>query len=106
MELQSKMSEDLKGQPLDGECAKLLQEHFVSDFRYGYKKYRGVVLSERYQTFADKIENLEVRDDDIWVMSYPKTGMYLVFPHAIRKTARKIRGIVSLQLICIMSKSR
>lgn len=68
------MSSDLKGVPVEGKCGDLLEKYFLSDFRYAYRRYRGVVLPTRYEAFAERIENLEVRDDDIWVISYPKTG--------------------------------
>ena len=38
----------------------------------------GVALTRYYAQFmADRIYNLEVRADDIWVVSYPKTGTTL-----------------------------
>ena len=46
---------------------------------YDFIRYEnGVVLSRHYAQFmADRIYNLEVRADDIWVVSYPKTGTTL-----------------------------
>lgn len=32
------------------------------------------VLTSRYSKFADKIRSFEIYSDDIWVLSYPKTG--------------------------------
>lgn len=52
----------------------LLKEKFTSEFRTGYITVDGVCLPEYYAKFADAIENLEVRDDDVWVCSFPKTG--------------------------------
>jgi Sulfotransferase domain len=32
------------------------------------------VMVPLYETHADRIKNFEVRPDDIWLISYPKTG--------------------------------
>ncbi|XP_060824328.1 luciferin sulfotransferase-like [Bombus pascuorum] len=53
---------------------QILQDQFTSEFRNGYIKVRGFCLPARYEVFADVIENFEVKDDDIWVCSFPKTG--------------------------------
>lgn len=37
-------------------------------------KLNGFVVSTYHKNFIDMIENFEVRDDDIWVCSFPKTG--------------------------------
>ncbi|XP_044739336.1 luciferin sulfotransferase-like [Chrysoperla carnea] len=53
-----------------------LLKYFTSDFRKGYievtnKKF---VLPQYYLEFMDKIENFEVYDTDVFVVSHPKTG--------------------------------
>ncbi|XP_033230911.1 luciferin sulfotransferase-like [Belonocnema kinseyi] len=53
---------------------RLLQEKCTSELRTGYITVDGVCLPEYFQNFADRVENFEVRDDDIWVCSFPKTG--------------------------------
>ena len=53
---------------------RILKEKFTSEFRTGYISVDGVCLPENYAKFADAIENMEVRDDDVWVCSFPKTG--------------------------------
>ncbi|XP_003424762.3 luciferin sulfotransferase-like [Nasonia vitripennis] len=59
---------------IDQDLNRLLRDKFTSDFRTGYINVDGVCLPEYYAKFADAIENMEVRDDDIWVCSFPKTG--------------------------------
>ncbi|XP_044739943.1 luciferin sulfotransferase-like [Chrysoperla carnea] len=53
-----------------------LLKYFTSDFRKGYievtnKKF---VLPQYYLEFMEKIENFEVYDTDVYVVSHPKTG--------------------------------
>lgn len=60
--------------PVDGEMGELLLRTFTNYFRPNYVKVDGCILPENYKQFADAIENFEVRDDDIWVCSYPKSG--------------------------------
>ncbi|EEB14513.1 conserved hypothetical protein [Pediculus humanus corporis] len=65
---------DLSGESIDGECGELLKKYFLGTLRNGYKRYRGVTLPSHYGNYADKVENFEVRNEDVWVISYPKTG--------------------------------
>lgn len=58
----------------NGTLDRILKEKFTSEFRSGYITVEGVCLPERYQHFAEQIENFEVRDDDVWVCTFPKTG--------------------------------
>lgn len=39
-----------------------------------YKDFGDCVLRRPYENIKDDIENLEVRDEDIWVASFPKSG--------------------------------
>lgn len=56
------------------ECVKYLEKYFTSTFRTGYVKCKGFVLTEYFQNFGDRIREMEVRSDDVWVCSVPKTG--------------------------------
>lgn len=68
------MSDASRGEPIHGECRELLEKNFLSELRAEYRRYRGVTMPISHEAFAEKIENMEVRDDDVWVVSYPKTG--------------------------------
>lgn len=35
---------------------------------------RRSVMGERYYKYAEQIRNFHVRDDDVWIISYPKCG--------------------------------
>lgn len=37
----------------------------------------GVVLPSNYKNYAQRILDLEVREDDVWVISFPKCGKIL-----------------------------
>lgn len=52
----------------------VLKESFLSPFRRGYCEIDGVTLPEHFQDFIERILNMEVFEDDIWICSYPKTG--------------------------------
>ncbi|PNF21435.1 Sulfotransferase family cytosolic 1B member 1 [Cryptotermes secundus] len=59
---------------VNGELGEILLKKFTNQFRIGYVKSRGYVLPEYYRKFGQRVEELEVRDDDLWVVSFPKTG--------------------------------
>ncbi|KAL1449725.1 hypothetical protein WDU94_002205 [Cyamophila willieti] len=56
------------------EIGKVLKSKFTSSFRTGYVRCKGVCMPEYYVEFAEDIINMDVRDDDVWVCSFPKTG--------------------------------
>ncbi|KAI5694330.1 hypothetical protein M8J75_015161 [Diaphorina citri] len=56
------------------EIGKLLRSKFTCSFRTGYVRCKGVCMPEYYVNFAEDIINMDVRDDDVWVCSFPKTG--------------------------------
>ncbi|KAG8291805.1 hypothetical protein J6590_052773 [Homalodisca vitripennis] len=54
----------------------LLKKHFVNDFQRGFLRCGtgGTVMPVHFKSIADEIHNLEIRDDDIFVCSFPKSG--------------------------------
>uniref|UniRef100_A0A8D8UER4 Sulfotransferase family cytosolic 1B member 1 n=1 Tax=Cacopsylla melanoneura TaxID=428564 RepID=A0A8D8UER4_9HEMI len=56
------------------EIGQILKSKFTNSFRTGYVRCKGVCLPEYYTEFAEQILNFDVRDDDVWVCSFPKTG--------------------------------
>lgn len=59
------------------ELDELLKRHCLSEFRTGYINIDGFALPEHYKTISADIENLNIPDDDVWVCSFPKTGICL-----------------------------
>lgn len=60
----------------DSEQDRLLNQFFVTPFRKGYVRIgpNKVLMTVCYLEYADRIEDMEVRDSDVWVVSHPKTG--------------------------------
>ncbi|XP_015111071.1 sulfotransferase 1C4 [Diachasma alloeum] len=69
--LEGKKAEDVE----DFEDFEELWEKFFNiEFTGKFFSVRGVRLPEHFTKFADEIENFEIRDDDVWVCSFPKAG--------------------------------
>ncbi|XP_015111028.1 sulfotransferase 1 family member D1 [Diachasma alloeum] len=50
------------------------EELFKSHFQSNFITIKGVRFPEAFTKHADDIENFKVRDDDIWVCTFPKAG--------------------------------
>lgn len=68
------MSPNLVYKDISEEHNKILRENFVSVFRKGYVTVNDCVLPEYYLDFGGRIKNLEVRNSDVWICSFPKCG--------------------------------
>lgn len=51
------------------------QGKYVSVYRKDDGKFLCVV-TERYKEIAERIKNLVVKEDDIWIVTYPKSGIF------------------------------
>lgn len=63
---------------LDDEIGKIIKEEIANKV---YNKYLMIgkdrtVFSNLYLEYAEEIKNFEIYDDDVWVVSYPKTGKH------------------------------
>lgn len=51
-----------------------LLENYTTELRTGYVKCKGHLFPNTFKHFGNEIECMEVRDDDIWVCTFPKSG--------------------------------
>lgn len=57
---------------------EILNKHFLNEFRTGYIKIDNFLLPEYFKEFSDSVESFEVKNTDIWVCSFPKTGKIFI----------------------------
>lgn len=55
---------------VDSEGADLIEKVFSRRFA----SFNGTLLHETFANRLDDILNMEVRDEDVWVCSFPKAG--------------------------------
>ena len=71
--------------PINSELVKKLDCHGTSDYvevtlndKSGYPIENGdirpTIMTEKYRSFAEKVKNFKVYEDDIWVITFPKCG--------------------------------
>ena len=52
---------------------------FINNERYLesdlFTEYNGTYIQKVYLKYSDLVEKFEVRDDDIWLCHYPRSGM-------------------------------
>ena len=60
----------------------IMKERFSEPNKFA--DYKGTFLPKKFCKFAESIENFQVRDDDIWLCSFPRSGknfqiLYMMF---------------------------
>lgn len=51
-----------------------LNKYFTTSFREGYQRYNGCFLPVAFGKLQKKISEWEVREQDIWIDTFPKAG--------------------------------
>ncbi|KAG6794945.1 hypothetical protein HZU73_09395 [Apis mellifera caucasica] len=65
---------NLMAPQIGNDLDQILKDKFTTEFRKEYTTVQGICLPKKYEDFAQIIENFEIRDDDVWICSFPKTG--------------------------------
>jgi hypothetical protein len=73
MQMQKKKM-GLKTENLEENLNLKLSKIFQSEFGF-VNVQDGVILPKKFGEIGDAIYNLSVRKDDIWLVSYPRTGL-------------------------------
>lgn len=61
-----------------GKC--ILKDELLSNASETYVKAGGIMLPEKYKDLKKDIDELEVYDTDIWICSFPRSGLdYIKF---------------------------
>lgn len=64
----------------DDEIGRIIHEKVLNDLLCSSLVLIGedrTCMPETFLNYVERIKNFEVRNDDVWVASYPKTGKYL-----------------------------
>ena len=73
------MATDTRTEPLDEPIAVKLQQQCRSPF-YPAASVRvfpsGCAHTSYFSKYAERFRNFEIREDDVWVVSYPKCGKH------------------------------
>ena len=63
----------------DEEKQKIIDNYFKGALVNGYVNCNGFMLTDLFPKVEPEISQLDVKDDDIWVVSYPKSGLQYVY---------------------------
>lgn len=61
------------GKPV-GKTVEYLEKYCLSSYRTGFVTCKDTVVPEYFTHFGDRILKMNIRPDDLWVCSFPKTG--------------------------------
>ena len=52
----------------------IIKERFLEPEQF--IDYKGTCVPKNYLKYSELVENFEVRDDDIWLCHFPRSGIY------------------------------
>ncbi|CAG9821979.1 unnamed protein product, partial [Phaedon cochleariae] len=58
----------------NSDLENILKHDFTSTFRPGYITVEGVTMPKRFEELREDIYNWDVKEEDVWICSFPKTG--------------------------------
>lgn len=58
----------------DQELDIILKKDFTNVFRSEYFQVKGVTMPRRFEEMQDDILKWDVKQQDVWICSFPKTG--------------------------------
>lgn len=58
---------------------ELRKKYFKNPYNDKFCDYKGCLIRPGFYAMQDKIYNMDVREDDVWVSSFPKSGKLLRF---------------------------
>ncbi|CAB3359858.1 Hypothetical predicted protein [Cloeon dipterum] len=65
---------DLKYSKVEGELGRKVDDLFGDDSALMEVQPGNILVPPKFQKFADRLLNMEVRPDDVWLVAYPRTG--------------------------------
>lgn len=63
----------------DAEKQKIIDTHYKGALVSGYVNCNGYMLTDMFPKVEPIISQFDIRNDDIWVIAYPKSGSYINF---------------------------
>lgn len=65
--------------PLRGSIGERLDNFFQRKNGFVEAIPGNVIMPKKYQEICSEIINSDVRSDDVWMISYPRTGTFLIY---------------------------
>lgn len=75
------MSSKVECSPLDDQISEKLFNMFPRKNCFIEVNPGHVIMPRKYQDISDEIINTDVRPDDVWMISYPRTGKHTMMTH-------------------------
>lgn len=75
------MSSKVECSPLDDQISEKLFNMFPRKDCFIEVNPGHVIMPRKYQDISDEIINSDVRPDDVWMISYPRTGKHTMMTH-------------------------